>query len=170
MAEEKKETLEEPTTTPSPIQENDSKKKKVIRIVSVVVGILCMVAGFFSFCDSDELNNALIEVGAGQSVSNIVAEYPKAAPYASKIIDVIEAAIEARTSDPERLTTMIVEAIGKDAYTVPGLQSLLHLIVATINKQYDSSKTEDEYIDKLRHLVTGIRDGLNVAAAEVTTK
>lgn len=137
------------------------KKSRAGRIVAIVVGVLLVGVGFFSFFDSPQINDALIEVGAGQTVKNMVEEYPGTKEWAAKVADVLEAAIEARTTSPTRLSELIRCAVG-DA-SVPGLQGLLEAIIAQINATYKSSQTEQEYVDKLRHLVTGIRDGIGSA-------
>lgn len=152
-----------------PRKEEDTapKKSRKGRIVAMVVGILLVGVGFFSFFDSVQINDALIEVGAGQTVKNMVEEYPGTKEWAVKTADVIEAAIEARTTSPTRLSALIRAEVGD--VSVPGLQGLLEAIIAQINSTYKTSQTEQEYVDKLRHLVTGIRDGIGSASTPDVT-
>lgn len=150
--EEKKAEVEQP---------KPEVKKTTKRVIAMVVGILLVVVGFFSFCENEELNDALIEVGAGQSVKNMVEEYPQTKEWAIKIADTIEAAIEARTASPDKLTSLIQEAVGDSS--VPGLRVLVETIITQINTTHAQSATEQEYTAKLLHLVAGIRDGIGCA-------
>lgn len=154
-----------PATTPEkePATQPAKKKSKGGSIAAMIIGIVLVVAGVFSFTNNAALNDALIEVGAGQTVLNVVEQYPQTKEWATICADVIDAAIAARESKPETLANMIYDAVGD--YTVPGLKSLVEAVVEQINSAYKASETEQEYIDKLKHLVTGIRDGVSASSA-----
>ncbi len=159
---------DEQTPAPSPEKEVETqpakKKSKGGSIAAMIIGIVLVVAGVFSFTNNEALNDALIEVGAGQTVMNVVEQYPQTKDWAVKCADIIDAAIAARQSKPEELSTLIYGAV--QDYTVPGLKNLIEALVNQINTAYKTSEKEQEYIDKLKHLVTGIRDGVSACSAK----
>lgn len=138
------------------------KVKKLTRgkIISLVIGIIFVATGTFSSCYSDELNAALIEVGVAKSVHDIIETDPQARDYILKIADLIDAGIAAKQASPQRLVTILSQDIEqKRGQTIPGIKAITHVIVSKLFDTHKTSATEQEYINKLRHLVAGMRDG-----------
>lgn len=156
------------TPSQEPAKEATPKKKLSGKsLAAIIVGGLLVLLGMFSFSNNTALNNALVSVGAGQSMLNICIEYPEIKPTALKLADVIDAAIAARTTSPDQLAEIISDAT-KD-FATPGLKDLVALIVNHLNTTYKTSKTEEEYIVKIQYFVRGLRDGIQ-SAEEITAK
>lgn len=149
------------STTEETVEKKPSASKKGFSIAAVVIGLILLGLGMFSVFDSEELNNSMVEVGSAQVVQNIVHHYPDAADYASKAADVIDAAVCARTADPDSLAELIYQAA--EAYQSPGIKSLVVSLIRQINSAYTTSNTETIYLNKLTHLAKGIREGIATA-------
>ena len=167
MAEEATSTAETPSQEPAK-EATPKKKLSGKSLAAVIVGGLLVLMGMFSFSNNTALNNALVSVGAGQSMLNLCIEYPEIKPTALKLADVIDAAIAARTTSPDQLVEIIGD-VTKD-FATPGLKDLVTLIVNHLNITYQTSKTEAEYIVKIQYFVRGLRDGVQSAEDIVARK
>ena len=134
-----------------------SNTRRNVTVAAIIVGLLMIAAGVFSWFEDENLNNALIQTGAAQAVHNVVEQYPESKAYAEKAACVIEAAVEARTTSPDALATLLYDAA--EAYTVPGAKSVLVAIINQINAAHKATDNEDFYLTKLLFLAQGIRDG-----------
>lgn len=150
------------TSTPTcETEKKPSKSKKGFSIAAIVIGVLLLAAGMFSVFDSEDINNSMVEVGTAQVVQNLVTTYPDTAAYASKTADIIEAAVEAREVDPDKLAELIYQAA--EEYQSPGIKSLLVSIIRQINSAYAIAEKEEAYLKKLTYVVKGIREGVATA-------
>ena len=138
-----------------------SKTKKVASISAIIVGIMLLVAGIFSMTGNEELDNAFIQTGAEQAVSNVIAQYPEVEEYAERAAVIISAAVEGRSSNPEALADVLYDTVSQ--YTVPGAKTIMVAIINQVNTAYAASETEEQYWKKLTILVQGIRDGIKRA-------
>ena len=140
----------------------EPKKKPYASWATIVVGVLMILAGTFSwFGDDEETNNALIQAGTAQTCTVVVQEYPEAKPYLVKLGAALDAAIEARTASPEQLANIVSETLSDLAGQGINVDALVATMVAKINKAHATSETEEQYISKVRIIINGIKDSTN---------
>lgn len=135
------------------------KKEKAWNWVSIVIGILILCAGMFSWFGTDEeTNNTLIEAGVSQTCTSLLAEYPDAKPHLQKVADTLAAAIEARTTSPEVLADLISDSLAEATGQNINVEAFVKALVHKINEAHKVSETEEQYHAKLKVLVTGINN------------
>lgn len=142
----------------------ETTKKKTWKswVFGVVLGIALVVIGTTGLIEDEAVNNTLIQVGAGQAAAGAVDIHPELAPAFNKTADIIEAAIEARTTKPDELISLIGEALNE--YTSTDVTPVVEAVVLHINNAHKTSETEEQYHVKLKHLATGLRSGAVVPA------
>ena len=125
-------------------------------IISAIIGIILVLAGTLNLFDSEEANLAALQAGAEQSMTGIIQMYPDSQQYIQKVVDALDAAVQARTTSPDALAEVVNTAL--DA-TVPDLEAdaIVRAVVTQINNAHKVSETEELYIKKLQALLTGIR-------------
>lgn len=136
----------------------NSNKWRTTSIVAICVGLLLLCAGLFSWFEDESLNDALVQAGASQAVHACVLEEPSSASYALCAAEVIEKAVEARTTSPEALATLLGDAA--DGFVTPGVKHLLVVIINQVNAAHKVSSSEDIYLNRLLFLAKGIREGV----------
>ena len=149
-------TLQECVVAP----EEKKNKWRGTSIAAMVVGLLLVCAGLFSWFEDESLNNSMIQAGAAQAVHAAVLEEPEAAKYALTAAELIEKAIDARIGSPEELANLLCSS--SEAFQGPGVKQVLVAIIHQINAAHTASSTEDIYLTKLLYLAKGIRDGVCV--------
>lgn len=149
-------------TQPVNAEAPKNNTRRNVTVAAIIIGVLMVVAGMFSWFEDEALNNALIQTGAAQAVHGVVQQYPDSQAYAEKAACIIEAAVEARTTSPDQLATLLYDAA--EAYTVPGSKSVLVAIINQINAAHKATDNEDLYLTKLLFLSKGIRDGCSCLA------
>lgn len=149
-----KETEEVKTTCPETPENNTRRNAS---IAAIIIGLLLIAAGVFSWFEDEDLNNSMIQVGAAQAVYAVVVNEPGSAAYALSAASIIEAAVEARTTSPDALVNRLCDA--SSAFVAPGTNKLLVAIIAHINSAHKSTDSEAVYLTKLLFLAKGIRDG-----------
>lgn len=131
-------------------------------ITAMIIGIVMIMAGTFSwFGEEEDVNNMLIQAGTSQTCAAVLAEYPEAKPYMVKVADVLTAAIEARQAKPEQLEALISTALSDLTGQGINVDVFVRSIVARINKAYETSPTEEQYVGKLKLIIDGIKDSVN---------
>lgn len=125
-------------------------------IISAIIGIILVLAGTLNLFDSEEANLAALQAGAEQSMTGIIQMYPDSQQYIQKVVDALDAAVQARTTSPDALAEVVNTAL--DA-TVPDLEAdaIVRAVVTQINNAHKVSETEELYIKKLQALLAGIR-------------
>ena len=136
-----------------------NKKEKAWNWVSIVLGVLILCAGMFSWFGTDEeTNNMLIEAGVAQTCTALLNEYPDAQPHLQKVADTLTAAIEARTTSPEVLADLISDALAEATGQNINTEAFVKALVRKINEVHKVSETEEQYHVKLKVLITGINN------------
>ena len=144
----------QPTTEP--------KKKPYVNWAAIIVGIIMILVGTFSWIsDDEETNNALIQTGTAQTCTAVLQEYPEAKPYLIKLSTALEAAIEARTTSPAQLANVVSATLSDLTGQGINVDALVTAMVAKINKAHATSETEEQYISKVRIIINGIKDSTN---------
>lgn len=136
-------------------EEKTRKNNKRAAILGVIAGFLLVILGTVNIFE-EEINLVFIQAGADQSMTGIIEMYPGSEAYIARVADVLDAAIEARTTDPKDLAIIVNESL--DAL-VPDLEadSIVQAVVQQINKAHEVSDTEEIYHGKLQALVDGMR-------------
>lgn len=140
----------------------EPKKKPYTSWAAIAVGVLMILAGTFSWVsDDEETNNALIQAGTAQACTVVVQEYPEAKPYLIKLSTALEAAIEARMTSPAQLANVVSATLSDLTGQGINVDALVTAMVAKINKAHATSETEEQYINKVRIIINGIKDSVN---------
>lgn len=148
-------------TTQEEKETKPTNKMKIASIIVIILGLLICAAGIVGFSEDDELNAAMIEVGMGQSTATLVLEHPGSKKAFENAAYILEAAVRARQADPEMLTKLLTDTM-KD-YPCAGLDDVIASVVNKVNAAYSKTETEDVYLNKLQHIVNGIRSGISQA-------
>lgn len=138
--------------------EEKKNKWRSTSIAVMVVGLLLVCAGLFSWFEDESLNNSMIQAGAAQAVHAAVSEEPDAAKYALTAAELIEKAIDARIGSPEELANLLCSS--SETFQGPGVKQVLVALIHHINAAHAASSTEDIYLTKLLFLAKGIREGV----------
>lgn len=136
-------------------EEKKRKENKFAVMMGIIAGFLFVLLGMVNIFE-EEINLVFIQAGADQSMTGIIEMYPGSEAYITRVADVLDAAIEARTTDPKDLAIIVNESL--DAL-VPDLEadSIVQAVVQQINKAHEVSDTEEMYHGKLQALVDGMR-------------
>lgn len=138
----------------------DTAKKSTWKswVLGIVLGAGLVLLGATGIIKDDNVNNTLVYVGASQAAAGATELNPELAQAFVKTADVIEAAVEARTTDPKELVDIITESL-KD-YTTADVRPVVEAAVLYINQAHSASETEAMYYKKLQHLASGFRSGV----------
>lgn len=136
-------------------EEKTRKENKRAAIIGIIAGFLFVILGMVNIFE-EEINLALIQAGADQSMTGIIEMYPGSQEYVQKVAETMDAAIKARTTSPDELAVLVNTTL--DA-TVPDLEAgaIVRAVVTQINNAHKVSETEELYIKKLQALVEGMR-------------
>lgn len=146
----------------------DTAKKSTWKswVFGIVLGVSLVILGATGFIKDDNVNTTLVYVGASQSAAGATELNPELAKAFVKTADVIDAAVEARTTDPKELVDIITESL-KD-YTTADVRPVVEAAVVYINQAYSASETEAMYYKKLQYLARGFRSGVQPVLSTAT--
>ena len=146
------------TNTTEATTQKESKGSSIRNWIIIVIGALFCAAGLFSwFGEDDTMNNAIIEAGTTQSCVAFIEEYPESKEHMQKVAESIEAAIEARETSPEKLAAIINEKLSDLVGKGIKVDAIVEAIVLKINTAHKVSDTENQYIEKVKYIVKGIK-------------
>lgn len=145
---------------------NNTNKKSTWKswVLGVVLGVGLAILGATGIIKDDNVNNTLIQIGASQTVTGAVELNPSLAPAFAKAADIIDAAIEARTTDPKTLVELVSASLQE--YTTTNVKPVVEAAVLYINQAHSVSENEEHYHAKLRYLAAGFRSGATLTDAE----
>ena len=139
---------------------NTTEKKSTWKswVIGIVLGVGMIVIGTTGVIKDENVNSTLIYVGASQAASGAAELNPELAPAFNKAADVIDAAIQARTTDPKELVDIITAALKE--HTAADVRPVVEAAVLYVNQSYTTSETEELYHKKLQNLASGFRSGV----------
>lgn len=147
-------------TDPLPVSQAPKSKKK--NWILAAIGMIVMILGMLSIFPNEEANNIAIEMGTKTMVEEMVEMYPEHKDIWIKSVEVIESSIEARTSSPEALASILNEELSKLTNVGDSniIEKIIEKIINQINSLWKSSETEMIYIEKLKLFTNGVRMAL----------
>lgn len=143
------------------MEEKEQNKSRTKTWIALVLGVAMVVLGSVAVIKDDLVNRILIELGAQQTAASTIEINPETAPVFSKAADVIEAAVQARHADPEKLAIILNEALKEYAGTTVDVSGIIILIIDKVNKEHEVSKTEEEYLDRVSLIAKGFKEAVN---------
>lgn len=145
----------EPAATPAP---QKSKKKNWI---VAALGLVLVILGSLSVFQTEDINILAIEIGSKTVTQEMVEAYPEHTEIWAMAAEVLESGIKARTTSPDSLAALVSEEINKaTGHETPEVKDIIEKIIAQINSLWESSPTEEVYVEKLEALVSGIKKAL----------
>ena len=151
-------SIEQTKKFTDPLPESQASKPKKKNWILVAIGMIVMILGMLSVFPNEEANNIAIEMGTKTMVEEMIEMYPEHKSIWIKSVEVIESSIEARTSSPEALASILNEELSK--LTNVGDSKIIEKIINNINSLWKSSETEMIYIEKLKMFTNGVRMAL----------
>lgn len=136
------------------VEATPTKKKK--SWIVIVVGVVLLAIGGTSYFQSETINNMFVEIGANQVTAGVIEMQPGSRNAFLKAADVIDAAIEARKTDPTELAELIEEAVKPYTGKID-VSPVISTVINQINEAYKVGETEDKYIEKLKKVASGMR-------------
>lgn len=138
------------------------KANKTITWFAIIIGFAAILIGSLGIIKDDATNSALVDMGVSMSVSNILVEYPDAAPIMLKVSQAIDAAIEARNGNTSDLITGLKSELNKitDESTATSATVVITRILAMVNDAYEKTQTEEACIKKLQVINEAIKVAL----------
>ena len=127
------------------------KASKTTTWLAIIIGFAAILVGSLGVIKDDATNSALVDMGVSMSVSNILVEYPDAAPTMLKVSQAIDAAIAARNGNTSDLITGLKAELNKitDESTATSATVVVTRILAMVNDAHEKTQTEEACIKKL---------------------
>lgn len=138
------------------------KASKTTTWIAILIGLAAIIVGSLGVIKDDATNSALVDMGVSMSVSNILVEYPDAAPTMLKVSQAIDAAIEARNGNTSDLITGLKSELNKitDESTATSATVVITRILAMVNDAHEKTQTEEACIKKLQVINESIKIAL----------
>lgn len=138
------------------------KASKATTWIAILIGVAAIIIGSLGIIKDDSTNSALVDMGVSMSVSNILVEYPDAAPTMLKVSQAIDAAIEARNGNTNDLITGLKSELNKitDESTATSATVVITRILAMVNDAHEKTQTEEACINKLQVINESIKIAL----------
>lgn len=139
---------------------NNTNKKSTWKswVLGIVLGVGMVVLGTTGIIKDENVNSTLIYVGASQAAAGAAELNPELATAFDKAADIIDASIQARTTDPKELVDIITTALKE--HTSADVRPVVEAAVLYVNQSYTTSETEELYHKKLQNLARGFRSGV----------
>jgi hypothetical protein len=138
------------------------KASKTTTWLAIIIGFAAIIVGSLDIIKDDATNSALVDMGVSMSVSNILVEYPDAAPTMLKVSQAIDAAIAARNGNTSDLITGLKSELNKitDESTATSATVVITRILAMVNDAHEKTQTEEACIKKLQVINESIKIAL----------
>ena len=138
------------------------KASKTTTWLAIIIGFAAILVGSLGVIKDDATNSALVDMGVSMSVSNILVEYPDAAPTMLKVSQAIDAAIAARNGNTSNLITGLKSELNKitDESTATSATVVVTRILAMVNDAHEKTQTEEACIKKLQVINESIKIAL----------
>ena len=144
-----------------PIAEEQPKKSKKKNWIVASMGLILIILGAFSVFQTDEMNVLAVQIGSKTVTEEMIEAYPNHELVWAKAAEVIDTAIEARTTSPEVLSQLMNSEISKlTGSDTPEINEIITKIIEQVNIAWASTENEAVYIEKLKALSTGIKQAL----------
>lgn len=155
-------SIEQTKKFTDPLPESQASKPKKKNWILIAIGMIVMILGMLSVFPNEEANNIAIEMGTKTMVEEMIEMYPEHKSIWIKSVEVIESSIEARTSSPEALASILNEELSKLTNVGDSkiIEKIIEKIINNINSLWKSSETEMIYIEKLKMFTNGVRMAL----------
>lgn len=139
------------------------KANKTATWAAIIIGLITIIIGSLGVIKDDATNSALVDMGVSMSVSNILIEYPDAAPTMLKVSQAIDAAIAARNGNTSDLITGLKSELNKitDEGTATSATVVITRILAMVNDAHEKTQTEEACIKKLQVINESIKIALD---------
>lgn len=139
-----------------------TKSNKTVTWIAIIIGLLAVIVGSSGIIKDDTTNSALVDMGVSMSVSNILVEYPDAAPTMLKVSQAIDTAIEARNGNTSDLIAGLKAELNKitDEGTATSATVVITRILAMVNDAHEKTQTEEACIKKLQVINEAIKVAL----------
>lgn len=143
-------------------QVTTKKASKTTTWLAILIGLAAIIVGSLDIIKDDATNSALVDMGVSMSVSNILVEYPDAAPTMLKVSQAIDAAIAARNGNTSDLITGLKSELNKitDESTATSATVVITRILAMVNDAHEKTQTEEACIKKLQVINESIKIAL----------
>lgn len=143
-------------------QVTTKKASKTTTWLAILIGFAAIIVGSLDIIKDDATNSALVDMGVSMSVSNILVEYPDAAPTMLKVSQAIDAAIAARNGNTSDLITGLKSELNKitDESTATSATVVITRILSMVNDAHEKTQTEDACIKKLQVINESIKIAL----------
>jgi hypothetical protein len=143
-------------------QVTTKKASKTTTWLAILIGFAAIIVGSLDIIKDDATNSALVDMGVSMSVSNILVEYPDAAPTMLKVSQAIDAAIAARNGNTSDLITGLKSELNKitDESTATSATVVITRILAMVNDAHEKTQTEEACIKKLQVINESIKIAL----------
>ena len=143
-------------------QTTAKKASKTTTWLAIIIGFAAIIVGSLGVIKDDDTNSALVDMGVSMSVSNILVEYPDAAPTMLKVSQAIDAAIAARNGNTSDLITGLKSELNKitDEGTATSATVVITRILAMVNDAHEKTQTEEACIKKLQVINESIKIAL----------
>lgn len=143
-------------------QVTTKKASKTTTWLAIIIGFAAIIVGSLDIIKDDATNSALVDMGVSMSVSNILVEYPDAAPTMLKVSQAIDAAIAARNGNTSDLITGLKSELNKitDESTATSATVVITRILAMVNDAHEKTQTEEACIKKLQVINESIKIAL----------
>lgn len=138
------------------------KASKPVIWITILLGFAAIIVGSLGIIKDDATNDALVDMGVSMSVSNILVEYPDAAPTMLKVSQAIDAAIAARNGNTSDLIAGLKAELNKitDENTATSATVVITRILAMVNDAHEKTQTEEACINKLQVINEAIKIAL----------
>ena len=137
------------------------KKSKKKHWIIGALGLVLIIMGSLSMFQTEEMNNLAVQIGSKTVATEMTEAYPEHTEIWAKAITVLDAAIEARTVSPDKLSLLLNEEITKvTGNETPEVVEIINKLVEQFNIAWKSSDSEEVYIEKLKALSAGIKQAL----------
>lgn len=153
------------------MNEEPSTKKKLTwkTVLIVLIGAALVGIGMTDVFHNDAVSNVCVQTGAAQATTGIVDAYPASVPALQKVADTLDAAVMARTTSTHMLELLVTDAVARsEVASVLPVSGIVSAVVTQINAAYESSDTEDKFLQKLHLIAVGIRSAAIAPAADDT--
>jgi hypothetical protein len=143
-------------------QVTTKKASKTTTWLAILIGFAAIIIGSLDIIKDDATNSALVDMGVSMSVSNILVEYPDAAPTMLKVSQAIDAVIAARNGNTSDLITGLKSELNKitDESTATSATVVITRILAMVNDAHEKTQTEEACIKKLQVINESIKIAL----------
>lgn len=142
-----------------------TKRKPIISILLLVVGLAALTVGSFNIINNQAANQLIVSIGE-QTVAQGITDENR--PYVEKTVTVIDSAIAARTGDVAGIKAQINDGLTAImAEDTAGCATVVIAgVISYVNSAYSPTATEQTNIENLQKVSNSIKKALNQSVKE----